>query len=271
MIRKAQLQTITENQIHLWFCYDETITEPTLLTRYHELLNPEETKQQARFHFAKHRHQYLITRAMVRSVLSLYESQIAPQDWRFIKNEYGRPSIENTSLNLPLSFNLSHCEQLVVMAVSLVEEVGVDVEYLPRSGNPIEIADRFFSKSELEQLYQLPEGERVNRFFDLWTLKEAYIKACGMGLSIPLDHFSYYFDEQKQIDIRFVEQRNDFSKLWNFWQVNPAISQKMSLALKTSVPMQVDDISVSMRKIIPQENIEQVFYPISKGQLISDG
>jgi len=270
MMRKPQLQTITENQIDLWFCYDETITEPALLRCYHELLNPEEKKQQARFHFAKHRHQYLITRAMVRSVLSLYESHIAPQDWRFVKNEYGRPSIDNASLNLPLSFNLSHCEQLVVMAVSLVEEVGVDVEYLPRLGNPLEIADHFFSKSELDQLYQLSEGERTNRFFDLWTLKEAYIKACGMGLSIPLDHFSYCFDEQQQIDITFVDQRNDVSELWNFWQVKPAISQKTSLALKTSVPMQVDDISINMHEIIPQENIEKVFYPISKGQLITD-
>ncbi len=125
---------ISPHEIHLWYAYDEQIHDSQLLSRYFCLLNDEERAQQKRFYFEKHRHQYLIVRALVRTVLSLYVNEIAPENWQFKKNKYGKPTISNSELTIPLHFNISHSDKLVVLAVTVEQELGVDVEYLLRPG-----------------------------------------------------------------------------------------------------------------------------------------
>jgi len=257
---------ISSDEIHLWYVYDENIHDPHLISQYCDLLNSEEYLQYKKFHFEKHRHQYLITRAMVRSVLSLYVNKIDPADWKFKKNDYGKPSIDDNSLSIPLRFNISHADKLVVMAVSLGQDIGVDVECLTRLGDMLDMASSFFSPIEVKQLLDLPPEKQNNRFFDLWTLKEAYIKACGMGLSIPLNHFSYSFSPQGKIRIDFSPERNDQPEFWRFWQIHPNDNYKISMAIKC------DEInhaySISMREIIPLSKIINVNYPISHGSII---
>jgi 4'-phosphopantetheinyl transferase len=259
--------TISSHQIDLWFAYNEKIKAPQLLSQYLDMLNESERIQQKRFHFEKHRHQYLITRALVRSVLSHYDDSLKPKQWEFSKNNYGKPSISNTALKNPIQFNLSHTDQLIVMAVTQSKEIGVDVEYLPRLGKPLEIANSFFSPSEVTQLLALPEEQQRNRFFDLWTLKEAYIKACGMGLSIPLDHFSFSFSQQGKIQIEFIPERNDQPELWQFWQIKPSDTHKVSMALKTD-KMNSSGYSLRLCEIIPLSQIVEVNYPVAHGGII---
>lgn len=255
------------SEIHLWFCYNDNIYNSKLLEQYKNLLNHEERDQQKRFHFAKHRHQYLLTRAMVRSVLSLYADDIKPEKWEFKKNDYGKPFISNSPLKIPLHFNISHTDGLIVMAVSLNHNIGVDIEYLPRPGKMLDIASSFFSPSEVKELFELPVEKQRNRFFDLWTLKEAYIKACGMGLSIPLNHFSYSFSSQGKISIGFAPERNDQPELWQFWQIHPNTNYKISMALKGNIVGTT--YSITMREIAPLLEIKNVDYPISHGNIIS--
>ncbi len=257
--------TISAYEIHLWYVQDQNIDDSQLLSQYHNLLNNEERLQQKRFHFERDRHQYLITRALVRSVLSLYVNTTSPEKWKFKKNAYGKPFISSSSLAVPLCFNLSHTNNFVVMAVTLDQEIGVDIEYLPRLGKMLEIANHFFSPIEIEQLHALPAEKQTNRFFDLWTLKEAYIKACGMGLSIPLDHFSFTFSQQGEIEIDFEPERNDQPRYWQFWQIRPSEIHKISVAVKDY--MTHGSYSISMRKIIPLEKIEEVDYPIAHGRI----
>ena len=248
---------ISPYEIHLWFAFDEQITDAQLLDRYHNLMNEAEGKQQKRFHFKKHRHQYLITRALVRSVLSFYVDEISPQEWQFNLNKFGKPSIQQPDVHLPLQFNLSHTEQ---MAVALNSEVGVDIEYLHRRGKTLELAESYFSPSEVEQLLDLPKKHQRQRFFELWTLKEAYIKACGMGLSIPLNQFSYVFPQKGNIRISFASERDDQPEKWQFWHICPDDSHRVSVALKRDAP---DVIYVlSMRKVLPLAEIQELDYPI---------
>lgn len=259
---------ISAHEVHVWFAYNDKIMDSHLLAQYHNILNEAERAQQKRFYFEKHRHQYLITRALVRSVLSLYENGIAPEQWEFKKNEYGKPFISNASLTIPLRFNLSHADELIVMAVTLDQEIGVDVEYLPRVGKMLDIANSFFSPAEVEQLQNLPPEKKMNRFYDLWTLKEAYIKACGMGLSIPLDQFSYSFSPQGKISIDFKPERNDEPGLWQFWQIQPNDIHKIAMALKAD---QINSTyAISMREIIPLLSVVKADYPISFGNIISE-
>jgi 4'-phosphopantetheinyl transferase len=258
---------ISAHEIHLWVTHSEAIVDSATLSRYFPLLNEQESIQQKRFHFEKDRHQYLVTRALVRSVLSLYAPEIAPEDWTFKKNDYGKPSISNSDLSVPLTFNLSHTEKLIVMAVTLDQEVGVDVEYLPRMSNMLSIANSFFSQAEVTQLFDLPPDKQNNRAFDLWTLKEAYIKACGKGLSIPLNQFTYSFSPQGKIDIEFMPERNDQPEYWRFWQVRPTKVHKISLALKSKT---IDDsYSVKTREIVPLVGFKEVDYPIGCGEIVS--
>ena len=98
----------------------------------------------------------------------------------------GKPTIAHPKDIAPLSFNLSHTERLIVCLVALDREVGVDAEDTERAGETVEVADRFFSPTEVAALRALPAQSRRRRFFQYWTLKEAYIKARGMGLSLPL-------------------------------------------------------------------------------------
>ncbi len=222
---------LSPEQVHCWICHSDKIQDPQLLQQYQRLLQPEEEQRRLRFHFAKHQHQHLVTRALVRSVLSFY-ADIAPQDWRFSKNTHGKPEIiPPTADFLPLRFNLSHTEGMVVCAVMLEQDIGVDVEYCQRQHAGLEIAKRFFSPLEYQDLLKLESAQQVSRFFDYWTLKEAYIKACGQGISIPLDHFSYQFIHQNKIQIQFVAQRDDHPENWQFFLSSPSVNHRLALAI----------------------------------------
>src|SRR5262249_29379167 len=156
-----------------------------LLARYAALLCEEERERCARILHEETQHQCLVTRALVRTTLSRY-AEVAPASWRFDANEYGRPALARGQCGLDLRFNLSHAHGLVACAVALGRAVGIDVEWNRRPPSMLEDVDQFFSPTELGDLAALPPAARVERFFQVWTLKESYIKAHGKGLSMPL-------------------------------------------------------------------------------------
>ena len=201
-------------EAHLWLARDEAIHAPALIEAYQGLLTPEEAERQQRFHFERHRHQHLVTRALVRCVLSHYTGS-PPADWRFVAGERGKPDVSAPRGFEWLRFNLSHTDGLVACAVARDCEVGVDVENLTRKGDTVAIADRYFSPSECAALHALPESAQRDRFFSYWTLKESYIKARGLGLAIPLGEFSFHVEE-KPIRISFDPRLEDDPADWQF-------------------------------------------------------
>lgn len=253
---------ISPNEVHLWCAYDEEISASELLSKYHDLLNSEEKKQQKQFHFARNRNQYLITRALVRTVLSQYLPEIRFDELVFKKNKYGKPFVNNSPLPFPLEFNIAHSEKMIVLAVTNGIKVGVDVEYMLRDSNMISIADRFFSPSETNELKSLEHDKQRDRFFDLWTLKEAYIKARSIGLSIPLDKFIYGFTDNNTITICFDGKHIiDNPDNWRFWQVKPNETHKISIALMDD---NIDKYKclLEIRETIPLATTKVVDYPI---------
>jgi 4'-phosphopantetheinyl transferase len=198
-----------------------------LTRRYRAVLTEAEHDRERAFHFARDRHRYILTRALVRCVLSRY-APIAASDWRFAPDRYGRPLIVNDHESLRgLSFNISHSDGLIVLAITCLHAVGVDVETILREA-PDDVASRYFSASEFAALKALPEGLKHRRFFDLWTLKESYIKARGIGLSIPLNKFSFDLDGDPRI-VRFDEDFDDVPERWTFCQL--LLSRRHSAAL----------------------------------------
>lgn len=224
------------DEIHLHVADDSTITAPALLARYDAMLNPEEAARRDRFHFEQHRHQFLVARALVRSTLSVYRPDIQPAEWQFAANAYGRPRITGAGAGT-LDFNLSHTDGRIVLAVCRAQSPGVDIERLDRLETVTDIAARFFAERETRALSALPLSAQRRRFFDLWTLKEAYIKARGMGLSIPLKDFSIHFPAEGRATIRFADGVDDDPSRWQFWSLHAGEGYALSLAIAGAVPM----------------------------------
>ncbi|MER0238787.1 4'-phosphopantetheinyl transferase superfamily protein [Fulvimarina sp. MAC8] len=192
---------------------------PDRLSTYVGLLDASERERHDRFRVKGAREEFLVGRALLRTTLSSLRPDIAPDAWRFALNGFGRPAIDWSATGAKpskLFFNLSHTRGLVALAVGLSQDIGVDVEAITRGAPDHDIARRFFTEDEADWIDAgADEGERTERFFALWTLKEAYIKARGMGLSLPLDGF--LFDcSQRPPTVSFNEKIEDDSGRWRF-------------------------------------------------------
>jgi 4'-phosphopantetheinyl transferase len=211
----------SDDEIHLWLAYPDQIRDHRLLVEYDKLLADNERAKQARFHFASDRHRYLVTRVLVRTVLSRYAS-VDPRAWIFATNDFGRPYIANTSQAIPrLSFNISHTNGLILMGVTKGAALGVDVENTDVRELYAGIADSYFSTTEVADLRSRPKPQQHKRFFDIWTLKESYIKARGMGLAIPLDAFSFHFPTERTLAFSTQASSGDKAARRQFWQFHP--------------------------------------------------
>ncbi|HEX4128721.1 MAG TPA: 4'-phosphopantetheinyl transferase superfamily protein [Pirellulales bacterium] len=228
-------EALSRGEVHVWYTIDDPkaggvpIDEP-LLERYRGLLDDEELARHDRYRVERARRQFLIGRALVRSTLSRYAT-IGPRYWRFITNQYGRPAIKPGTIDVPLCFNLSHTEGLAACAVAWGREVGIDVEFCGRATGGIHLAQRFFSVAEVADLLALPAERQRDAFFDYWTLKEAYIKARGMGLAIPLGHFSFDLSPSDAVRISFDPRLSDVPENWQFFQFSPTANHRMALAV----------------------------------------
>lgn len=208
------LLPLDNSQVHLWLAFSAEADDAQLHERYRALMTPEERARGDRFYFERDRSRYRVTRALVRSVLSRYAPMIAPADWRFEASAYGQPLIANPHPEAQrLSFNLTHTHDLIVLAVTQGRAVGVDTENITR-GALLDVADRFFAPSECEHLRALPIDAQPRRFFELWTLKESYIKARGMGLSIPLHKFAFDLREPQAVSLSTLDDLQDPAERW---------------------------------------------------------
>jgi 4'-phosphopantetheinyl transferase len=238
---------IAAADIHLWLAFYDEINDTRLHSAYRALLSAGELMQEPRFYFATDRRRYLVTRALVRTVLSRYVP-VDPADWVFSTNAYGRPQASNpAATDAALSFNISHSHGLIVLGVTSGRELGVDVENIAARAPSLDIADHYFAPDEVSALDAVPSHQQQHRFFEYWTFKESYIKARGMGLSLPLDEFSFHFPDDRWVEIAFHAGLTDNPSRWQFWQFQPTpeylvavcaqrIAVSSNLVVRTIVP-----------------------------------
>jgi 4'-phosphopantetheinyl transferase len=213
---------------------------------YLALLAPEEHERMARLVFERDRRRFLLTRALVRTMLSRYAG-VPPAAWAFIANVHGRPEILDRPRGVPdLRFNLSHTEGLIACAMTIGREVGVDVEHVQRRLTQ-DVAGRFFAPSEVNNLKALPDDEQARAFFDYWTLKEAYIKARGFGLALPLGDFAFTLAPPAPPQIAFEPALEDDPATWQFVQDWPTPVHRLALAVRREGA----DLPVRIRKVVP--------------------
>ncbi len=175
-------------RVQLWWATPDSFTDDQLMSHARGL--PEDERAAAScFLFEEDRKRSLLTRVTVRHVLSQQPGGLHWRDWRFSRTAHGKPVIANPGFDW-LSFNLSHTRSLVVCGVAACARLGVDIESMGRPFSP-GIVDRYFSAGERSELRRASPELRQRRFLDYWTLKEAFAKALGLGLSLPLDDSSF--------------------------------------------------------------------------------
>jgi 4'-phosphopantetheinyl transferase len=242
-------------EIHVWLASWDEITDENLHDAYRDLLSSDERCQENRFYFAKDRRRYLVSRALVRTVLSRYLS-IEPQDWEFSRNAYGRPEIANKAArSARLSFSLSHTQNLAALGVTRSRAVGVDIEHHQAREVATEIADRYFAAEEAAALRAVPPESKQLRFFEYWTLKESYIKARGMGMSLSLDKFSFHFAGAQALEMSISPELDDDPCRWQFWQFRPAPEYMLAICAER---IGAQGNQVIFRQVIPMLSEEVV-------------
>lgn len=238
------LLELATDRCHLWITDPETIEDPELLAAYGALLAPEEVVRHARFRFPQHRQLFLVTRALVRTTLSRY-APVAPAAWRFGQGEHGRPFISAPRDYRHLGFNISHTAGMIVCLVGR-RTVGVDVEQWKRRTQSMQLAERFFSPSEVADLESLTGLERQRRFFGYWTLKESYLKAVGKGLSMPLNRVTFTLTAGQPIRASLAGSGREYETSWQFWQMpmGPDHLVAASLANDSEPELAIDRVHV---------------------------
>ena len=184
--------------VDLWLCSLSNLNDqPDIVSQLKKRLTADEIAKVERYRMPSSQIQALYVRNYLRKVLSSY-SDLMPEAWRFEYGEKGKPRlIEKQQIETGLNFNISHSKEHLLIAVCQREgkslQLGVDIEHARSSTNIDSIMKHYFSDTELTDLLKLNKEEQRERFFDLWALKESYIKATGKGLATSLRSFSFDF------------------------------------------------------------------------------
>jgi 4'-phosphopantetheinyl transferase len=211
--------------VHVWLAPEALADDPASAARLHALLSDEELEQQRAFRADSPRRLHLVARGLQRTVLSRFVPQVSPRDWRFERGASGRPSIAPGHA-VGLDFNIAHTTGLVAMAVGAGMRLGVDIESFERRRS-LQIARRYFSAREIAALEALPPAGQPRRFVELWTLKEAYLKAIGTGIAGGLGSMTF---ELRDGGISFERPGDPDAARWRFHQQPVGEAHVLALA-----------------------------------------
>jgi 4'-phosphopantetheinyl transferase len=246
------------SDVHVWFGFPAKMQDAALLQAYSALLSAAERQREARFRLAPDRHSYLVTHAMLRTVLSRYVP-LHPQAWRFVTNEHGRPEIANAvPPSAHMNFSVSHARGIVAVAVTRAEAVGVDTEDVREAAAPMDVASRYFASREVLALLALPADRQSDRFYEFWTLKEAYIKARGLGLSLPLEKISFQFQGERVLHFSVEPPLQDSPGFWRFWQFRPSPAHVLAICVRRERSVAQRLICRSCIPLVGEELVERL-------------
>jgi len=224
---------LSAGEVHVW-CAD--LDQPSLgLPGLQESLDAEELARASRFRFERDRDRFIARRGLLRDLLGRY-LVIPARQIRFTYNDFGKPELAVVSPAVldqeALSFNLSHSAGLALYAFTRKSQVGVDIELVRSDFQHEQVAERFFSINERLALSSLPAQERAQAFFACWTRKEAYIKAHGEGLSLPLDQFDVSLAPGEPARLLAARGGLEGVEQWSLQHLTPALGYVGALAVR---------------------------------------
>lgn len=241
-----KIPVIKDTDVQICFVSTDHVTDPALLEAYRALLSPQERARLARFVFDKDRHLFLMGRALLRTMLSHY-ADIAPEDWAFVTDAYGKPEIQLGIGGARFRFNLSHSGGLCLCAVTRTRDIGIDVERVETTLDR-DLAKRVLSAAELSDLARHASAGQAAVFFQYWTLKEAYVKARGEGLSIDLQSIRFDLRANAPVRASFLAPNDDDPRAWQFKRLEISKDHKAALAIRLE---EAAALHVDMHEVIP--------------------
>lgn len=219
-----------EDEVHLWSVDVEGVPEFGHDAAQLAVLSPVERERMERFRFPIDQQMYGVSHVLVRKVLSRYVN-MPPESLRFSRGPHGKPALIRLPGSASVEFNLTHTRGLAALAVTTKSAVGIDAERGDRSIGH-ELAERIFSDQERRDLTQLPDGARATAMLRLWTLKEAYVKALGVGLRLSVADLSFSLSENEPPRFEadpFLEKEPE---RWRFLEVKSRNPYVLSLAVE---------------------------------------
>lgn len=225
------LPTLDKDRVHVWRARLD-LTDPEIV-RLASFLSSDEVARANRFRFARHRRRFIVARGILRQLLGNYLN-IEPKYLQFNYGERGKPLLKLEHIH-PLQFNLSHSQEYALYGFAYHHLIGVDLEYLREMPDLLKIARRFFSNREYELLVEASEEVRSKLFFQLWTAKEAYLKAIGTGIADSLADVDLAIDEVLSPRLLAIEGDKLAAAKWSLCSCIPATGYIASVAIKTTL------------------------------------
>ena len=217
------------DEVHVWRAtLDRT---PSQIQSFLHNLAADEQARAERFYFERDREHFIVARGVLRAILGGYLNRV-PGCLSFCYSSHGKPALAGESDGDAIRFNVSHSHGVALYAVTRGREVGIDLERIRFDLAVAEIAERFFSRREVAMLRTLPAEVQRQAFFRCWTRKEAYIKARGEGLSLPLDQFDVSLAPGEPAAVLGTQRDPSEASRWSLQELTPAPGYVAALAVE---------------------------------------
>jgi len=209
---------LSRDEVHVWRAH-LGLSRSRIQSLY-QILSLDEQARARRFHFRRDHDHFIAARGLLRSILGRYLKR-EPGGLRFCYSTHGKPRLSEQPDEDILNFNLSHSHGLALFAITRGRELGVDLEYVQAGLVDEEIAERFFCPGEISTLRALPKNVQPQAFYACWTRKEAYIKAKGEGLSMPLDQFEVSLSPGYPATLLWTNVDQEEASRWELKELSP--------------------------------------------------
>ena len=220
-------QPLTDTDLHVWYA---SLKRPQPeLDRLFVLLSPDEKERADRFHFERDRNRFIAGRGLLRTLLGDYLEMDASQI-QFVYGASGKPALNPAFHEKALEFNVSHSNDLVAYIFHPSSRVGIDLEYIRPMPDMDDFARQFFSPRESAFINSL--DQKQDAFFKIWTCKEAFFKASGEGLTVPLDQVEITLTTEGSARLVSVDGINEEAVPWHLETFRPAENYQLSLAVE---------------------------------------
>jgi 4'-phosphopantetheinyl transferase len=218
---------LKQNQVHIWRAMLEVTS--AVSGRIERVLSRDEIGRANRFLFVRDRQRFIVARGFLRAIIGLY-LDCPPTALHFDYGEHGKPFLSDGDSKSDLNFNLAHSASLAIYGFTRKEAIGIDLEEIRRDIDAGEIAKHFFSPNESRRLLSIPPIARTEAFFSCWTLKEAFIKAKGIGMSLPLDQFDVGFlpSEPRLLETKW--DQDEFAR-WSLRAIDVGLDYAAAVAV----------------------------------------